>query len=127
MEGSADDRQVLDELSMLADDLLQQATEIRRQWSELAEVLGAELPDLPPLEQPPEPRAPRPAVAGPDEPVPPAQQATPPPQEADPVRLVALDMMLSGRSRAEVKDYLNATFGDGDREDVLDEIFTQYG
>ncbi len=36
-------------------------------------------------------------------------------------------MMLSGRSREEVREYLRATFGDDDREHVLDEIFTQYG
>ena len=109
---NGDDREVLDQLVMLADELLEQATEIRRQWSDLAEALGAELP-------PPEPVASPPVGAR----MPPA----PAEDEADPVRLVALDMMLSGRSRDEVRTYLDATFGDGNREAVLDEIFTQFG
>jgi hypothetical protein len=115
MEGSRDEREVLDELSMLADELLQQATEIRQQWSDLAEALGAELPPPPPVEEVP--------VLPRSQP----QPAPPETDEADPVRLVALDMMLSGRSRDEVRRYLSATFGEGDREAVLDEIFTQYG
>lgn len=114
-EGREDDREALDQLSMLADDLLQQAGDIRRQWTELAEVLGAELPAD--VERPAAPPARRPA------------SATPPPAtpEDDPIRLVALDMMLSGRSRDEVAEYLDATFGEGEYGDVLDEVFAQYG
>ena len=114
MDGSADDREVLDQLTMLADELMQQAGEIRRQWVELAEVLGAELPE--PEERPvPAPVAePAPASNGHEE-------------HLDPIRLVALDMMLSGRSREEVRTYLDATFGEGDREAVLDEVFTRFG
>ena len=45
MEASgADDHDPIDELAMLADELLQQATEIRRQWQELGEALGMDLP-----------------------------------------------------------------------------------
>ena len=123
MEGSPDDREVLDQLTMLADELLQQAGEIRRQWSELAEALGADIPPPPEIEDLPPaapPRADAPAAA-------PAASAAAEADMADPVRLVALDMMLSGRSREEVRTYLSATFGDDDREDVLDEIFTRYG
>ena len=43
---------------------------------------------------------------------------------ADPVRLVALDMMLSGSSRDEVVQYLSATFGDHVDEAVIDEVFS---
>ena len=43
---------------------------------------------------------------------------------ADPVRLVALDMMLSGSSRDEVLEYLSATFGDHVDEAVIDEVFS---
>src|SRR4051812_25191782 len=93
-------RQELDELTALADELLEQATEIRRQWAELGDTLG--------LEPPP---APEPSTSATD----------------DPVRLVALDMMLSGNTREEVRDHLVATFGEGEREPLLDEIFTQYG
>ena len=114
MEGSPDDREVLDQLTMLADELMQQAGEIRRQWVELADVLGAELPE--PEE--------RPAVLVP---VADADPVNEHPEDQDPIRLVALDMMLSGRSRDEVRAYLDATFGEGDREAVLDEIFTRFG
>jgi hypothetical protein len=93
------------DLSALADELLEQATEIRRQWAELGETLGIETP----------------------EPAPTARRREPEAAEADPVRLVALDMMLSGHSREAIRDYLRATFGEGDREAVLDEVFAQYG
>jgi hypothetical protein len=114
MDHGVPDQDALEELTSLADELLSQASEVRRQWAELSEALGVDAP----------------------EPAPVAERATPPvpaPSDADdgasddPVRLVALDMMLSGRSREEVREYLRATFGDGDRERVLDEIFTQYG
>ena|SRR3712207_2937479 len=114
MEGSPDDREVLDQLTMLADELMQQAGEIRRQWVELADVLGAEVPEP---EERPAVLAPVPDVIGEPE----------HPEDQDPIRLVALDMMLSGRSRDEVRSYLDATFGEGDREAVLDEIFTRFG
>jgi hypothetical protein len=120
MEDSADDREVLDQLTMLADELLQQAGEIRRQWTELAEVLGAEVPEVPP-EAPLEP------AAGPGAAAAHAQTAVDTGEDTDPIRLVALDMMLSGRTRDEVRSYLEQTFGDADREAVLDEIFTRYG
>jgi hypothetical protein len=109
MSGTQDDRQVIDELAVLADELLEQAAEIRRQWAELAEVLGAEVPE-PVVED-----APAPVGGG-------ASADTP-----DPVRLVALDMVLSGRSRDEVRDYLRATFGEEDCEAVLDDVFEQFG
>ena len=97
------DRDTLDELSALADDLLEQATEIRRQWAELGETLGLESPEPAPVPE-------RREEGG----------------DADAVRLVALDMMLSGRSRDEVREYLQATFGEGDREQGLDDVFSQY-
>ena len=115
MDG-APDQDALDELTALADELLEQASEVRRQWAELSETLGVEPPEPAPVAERAPPTAE--AVAGES-----AARAA----EADPVRLVALDMMLSGRSRDEVREYLRATFGEGDREQVLDEIFTQYG
>ena len=111
MDHGVPDEEALDELTSLADELLAQASEVRRQWAELSEALGVEPPE-------PAPAA-TPAAA--------ADSQAPEGEEADPVRLVALDMMLSGRSREEVREYLDATFGDDDREEVLDEIFTQYG
>jgi hypothetical protein len=118
MDQQVPDPDALDELTALADELLEQASEVRRQWAELSETLGV---------APPEP-APAAERATPDgAPARDAADAAERESEADPVRLVALDMMLSGRSRNEVRDYLQQTFGDGDREQVLDEIFTEYG
>lgn len=113
MDQRGPDQDALDELTNLADELLSQASEVRRQWAELSETLGVEPPEPAPVAErrPPAPQ--------------PGEEAERP--EADPVRLVALDMMLSGRSREEVREYLRATFGDDDREQVLDEIFAQYG
>ena len=107
MENGLGNHDAVNDLSALADELLQQATEIRRQWAELGETLGLETPE--------------PAIT--------ASRGKPDPAEAeaDPVRLVALDMMLSGHPRDAIRDYLRATFGEGDREAVLDEVFTQYG
>ena|SRR5688572_4851204 len=112
MDHGVPDQDALDELTNLADELLSQASEVRRQWAELSEALGVDAPE-------PAPAAERAKVAQPTD----ADEGS----SDDPVRLVALDMMLSGRSREEVREYLRATFGDGDREHVLDEIFTQYG
>ena len=116
MDHGVPDHDALDELTNLADELLSQASEVRRQWAELSETLGVEPPEPAPVAE----RRTSPAQSV-------AESAAGERPEADPVRLVALDMMLSGRSREEVREYLRATFGDGDREHVLDEIFTQYG
>lgn len=113
MDDRPPERDPLDELAELADELLRQATDVRRQWTELGETLG--------LEPPPAPRraeAPAGARRGGD-----GAGATWP--DADPVRLVALDMMLSGRSREEVGEYLRATFGEDVNPAVLDEIFSE--
>ena len=96
VERTERDDQVLDELLLLADDLLEQASAIRRQWAELHELVG-------------EPDA--------------AEQQDEPVRAADPVQLVALDMMLSGRSREEVYDYVHATFGPGVDEAAIDAVF----
>jgi hypothetical protein len=119
MDRGGSEHEAIDELTSLADELLEQASEVRRQWAELSETLGVEPPEPAPA---PAPAAGRKAQRPVPKTAPPAAQ----PADADPVRLVALDMMLSGRSREEVRDYLRATFGEGDRDDVLDEIFTQY-
>lgn len=98
------ERDVIDELTTLADELLDQAAEVRRQWTELAEALGVQ------------PAGPAEDAAGEGE-----------ASEADAVKLVALDMMLAGGSREEVREHLRETFGEADREAVLDEVFTQFG
>ncbi len=112
-----DDREVLAELTTLANDLLEQATAVRRQWSELGEALGVELPDGP------DPAAIA-AVGAPS--VRDAEERVAQPEEEDPVRLVALDMLLSGRSREDIERYLRQTFGDDYRPEVLDEVFDEY-
>ena len=121
MDHRVPDHETLDELTALADELLEQASEVRRQWAELSETLGIEAPEPAPVVERTSPTGNGPGPAAPDV----THDEERP--EADPVRLVALDMMLSGRSRDEVREYLRATFGEGDREHVLDEIFTQYG
>ena len=113
MDRRVPENETLDELTALADDLLEQASEVRRQWAELSETLGLEPPEpAPVVERGGTEEAPAP---DPDRP------------EADPVRLVALDLMLSGRSREDVRSYLTATFGEGDHEPILEEIFKEYG
>ena len=116
MDHQVPDHETLDELTALADELLEQASEVRRQWAELSETLGIEPPE-------PAPTAERGAATGNG----PATTSGEGDANAEAVRLVALDMMLSGRDRDEVREYLRATFGEGDHESVLDEIFTQYG
>ena len=92
----------LGELADLASDLLEQATEMRRQWAELAEAIGRESSLSP--------GAAAPASPAPD-------------TSADQARLVALDMMLSGRTRAETEEHLRRTFAGEDFSGLLDEVF----
>jgi hypothetical protein len=94
----------LGELADLANDLLEQATEMRRQWAELAEAIGRESSMS--LDSP---------TAAPD-----AADAA-----ADQARLVALDMMLSGRTRDETEEHLRRTFAGQDFSGLLDEVFTE--
>jgi hypothetical protein len=90
----------------LADELLVQATEIRRHWSDLAVALGVESSDPA-------------AIAGPGDGAEPAGD--------DVRRLVAIDMLLSGRSREEVTDHLHRTFGEEGVDELVDAIFEEYG
>jgi hypothetical protein len=113
-----DDREVLAELTTLANDLLEQATAVRRQWSELGEALGVELPDGP------DPAAIAAVTGAPVSRE--GEERVAQPEEEDPVRLVALDMLLSGRSREDIERYLRQTFGDDYRPEVLDEVFDEY-
>jgi hypothetical protein len=94
----------LNELADLANDLLEQATEMRRQWAELAEAIGREgsLTLDPGAEAPPS-----------------GDPAT------DQARLVALDMMLSGRTREETDAHLRRTFSGQDFSALLDEVFSE--
>ena len=112
----------LRELAAVADELLEQAAALRRCWQELGDALGVDLrtgevegaggPD---------------AAGASDEEVfdAAAQQAAyaVPQEEPDPIRVVAFDMMLSGRTRKEVKDYIRASFGQDADLAIVDELF----
>ena len=98
------DRESLHELADLADDLLEQAAMMRRQWTELAQAVGLEGADAP--------SSPNGAAAG---------------GETERMRLVALDMVLSGASREQVAEHLHNTFGGDGVDQVVDAVFQEYG
>jgi hypothetical protein len=99
------DREDLRALANLADDLLEQAAMMRRQWTELAQAVGLEGADRTP------PSGSNGAGGG----------------DAERMRLVALDMVLSGASRDDVAEHLHRTFGADDVDDVVDQVFAEYG
>jgi hypothetical protein len=101
----------LGELSDLADELLEQATEIRRQWAELAEVLGAEVAARREEHEEAEPGI--------------GDEATTP---AETVRLVAIDMLLTGRTRDEIAAYLRDAFdqSEAEAEAVVEQVVTDF-
>lgn len=92
------DRDDLRDLTELADELLMQAGEIRNQWEDLAAAVGLD--------------APAPAVP----------EA---PAGDDPMRLVALDMALSGSGPDEVAAHLEKTFPEADVDPVVDAVFRE--
>lgn len=148
------DRRALDELAVLADELLEQARAARQRWADLSEALGgvgptgpaadaagAAAPPAPPTQAAPA-HEPHPTVDGwpvtasapaaaPAEPSRRrgrrrnGQAAPPPADDADPIRLVTLDMLLSGHTREEVDGYLSVTFGDAYDRKVVDEVFDE--
>ena len=99
----------LEALSDLADELLEQSIEIRRMWGELAEVLGADVTAgfVPPAG----------AEAG---------SAGSPATPAATMRLVALDMLLAGRTRRQIHSYLRETFRGEDVQPVVDQVFADF-
>ena len=97
--GGADDDT---DLAAVVDALLAEAAELKRQWTELHRVLSGEAAAR---KQSASPR--REAHASDD---------------ADPRRLIALEMLLAGRSREDVEAYLRAEFGP-DAGQVVEEIF----
>jgi len=92
------DRDELRDLTELADELLMQAGEIRNQWEDLAAAVGLSSPV-------------------------PGEGAAPPPD--DPMRLVALDMALSGSAPEEVAAHLEKTFPGADVDLVVDAVFQE--
>lgn len=96
------ERDDLRDLTALADELLTQAGEIRRQWADLAAAVGADGPGVPLAEEPA-------AEAGDDE----------------PIRLVALDMALSGAGEHEVTAHLEKTFPGVNVDRIVDAVFRE--
>ena len=102
------DREDLRALANLADELLEQAGVMRRQWTELAQAVGLEGADRTPANGANGVNG----VAG---------------GETERMRLVALDMVLSGASRDQVAEHLHRTFADGDVDRVVEDVFAEYG
>jgi len=90
-------------LSVVADDLLEQAAEIRRQWAKLADTLRA---------------------AGSDE-VGEKAEETASARRASSARLAAVDMAQDGASREDVEAFLRDELAIEDPEDILDEVFRE--
>lgn len=100
MAGAAPD----DDLLRMTDELIAEVQEIRRQWVDIARFLGDE----------------EPAAAAADERARPERNDEP---AGDPRRLIAVDMMLAGRSRAEVEAHLRASFGDRAAASILADVY----
>jgi ketosteroid isomerase-like protein len=102
------------QLAELADDLLEQAAEIRLQWSRLGDALraagveGAE--GAAPSDEEDGARAPEDLVRGPAS-----------------ARLVAVDMAHEGKTREEVAAYLRDELGVEDTDAILEEVFDPSG
>lgn len=92
------------DLLALADALLAEAGEVRRQWADLHRALRGE-----PQEQASQEVRRREA-----------REANP---GADPRRLVAVEMMLAGRSRGEVEQHLRREYGDAAADEILAEVY----
>jgi ketosteroid isomerase-like protein len=90
------------ELAEVADDLLEQAAEIRRQWDRLGDTLRAAGSDAPEGDD------------GDDD---------APAEGAASARLVAVDMASDGATRDEVETYLRDELGVDEPAPILDEVF----
>jgi hypothetical protein len=90
-----------DELARLADALLEEARAVREQWTEL----GATLDRL------------QAAAAG-------ARAVSTQGDEADPARLMALELARAGHNRQQVEEYLHRAFGLEADASVLDSVFS---
>jgi ketosteroid isomerase-like protein len=92
------------QLADVADDLLEQAAEIRRQWDQLGDALraaGAEVPE--------------------------EVEAGASPSGSASARLAAVDMAHEGASREEVETYLRDELSVDDPAPILEEVFATHG
>ena len=127
-------------LRELTDDLVQRAELVKRQLDELAgaiERAGVAVERDPELARSPEepappmaaPRAPAISFRGSEVPPPPRPDATPPDgdgarrDDVGSARLVAIEMAVAGRGRAETERHLRESFGVADVEGLLDDVF----
>lgn len=94
----------LDDLTRMADELVEQAAQLRRGWEELEAMVRELAPAVPA-----DPHA--------DTETPGAES------EADPRLLIALDMALAGRSREETGAYLRESFGPDGADEILAEVY----
>ena len=95
-----------EQLLALADELLEQASALREHWNDLHHALrgeGAESGDT----ERPQRRAPQ----AEDQP------------NADPRRLMAVDMILAGRSREQVRAFLREEYGEAAASEVMVDIY----
>jgi hypothetical protein len=93
-----------EELIVLADALLAEAGEVRRQWGDLHRALRGDAPEEAPKE------AKRRGMR--------REEA-----DTDPRRLVAVEMMLAGRSREEIERHLHREFGAAAAAEVLAQVY----
>jgi hypothetical protein len=140
-------RETLRLASDLADALVTQANRAKRQYGDLAapgdsaltggliDAIASEAEKirndcaqlrrtLVPAEARAERRKPAPAVAV-DAQV--AEQGEGKPGTQDPARMLAIEMVTQGRSRAEVEDYLVDTFGLDNASSIVEEVFRSQG
>lgn len=131
-----DDDPTLQELASVADELLEQAAALRRRFAELGDVLGIDLEAavaspgeiaIPVVATPPNGEAPTAPLVEPA-PDPDAVSVAvradfETEEDHDPVRVLAFDMMLSGRSRKDIVEFVRATYGQDTDVSVIDELF----
>lgn len=102
------------ELESLAGALLEEAAELRRRYEELERLVGGSSSEAADAGRD------RTRVSG--EPPSPAPEATQV-RDADPVRLMAVELALAGRSRAEAEEYLRRSYGVTADAELLDSVF----
>ena len=93
-----------EDLLALADALLAEAGEVRKQWADLHRALRGE------PEETAAPEARR-------------RESRREAPAADPRRLIAVEMMLAGRSRGEVEQHLRREYGDAAADEILAEVY----
>ena len=106
MPGESDPREASrDELLALADELLAEARRVRDQWAELHQLLRGDESDAPARRE--------------------QARREPSQPDTDPRRLVAVEMMLAGRSREDIEAHLRREFGPRAAAEVLAAVYAE--